>query len=109
VWPSSAPRSTAAASEPINYSSTFSASSPAPSAGSASPSLAVVSVTEITLVGGERLYVEGEAERVEALILAAARGSIPELAWLTEARTGERVGVNPDHVLTLRSRGDPAG
>lgn len=63
-----------------------------------------MSVTEITLVGGERLYIEGGTDEVEASILAAARGSIPEMAWLTEAETGQRVGVNPDHVLTLRSR-----
>ena len=60
-------------------------------------------LTQITFVGGEQLRVEGEAERVEAAILAAARGSIMELAWMTEAGTGERIGVNPDHVLMLRA------
>jgi hypothetical protein len=40
---------------------------------------------------------------VEAAILSAARGSIMELAWVTEAHTGERIGINPDHVLMLRN------
>lgn len=47
---------------------------------------------------------------VEAAILSAARGSIMELAWLTEAHTGERIGVNPDQVLMLRTlHGTSAG
>jgi hypothetical protein len=60
-------------------------------------------VTEITLVGGHRLEVEGEAQQIEASILSAARGSIMELAWMTETKTGERIGINPDHVLMLRA------
>jgi hypothetical protein len=61
-----------------------------------------VARTELMLVGGERLRVDGDAREIEAAILAAARGSIMELAWMTEADTGERVGVNPDHVVMLR-------
>lgn len=60
-------------------------------------------VTEITLVGGAHFSVEGDAKQIEALILSAARGSIMELAWMTEAATGERLGINPDHVLLLRA------
>jgi hypothetical protein len=26
-----------------------------------------------------------------------------QLAWLTEAQTGERLGINPEHVLLLRT------
>jgi hypothetical protein len=63
----------------------------------------VTPITEVTLVGGERLRVDGDAEQVQALILAAARGSLMEFAWMTEADTGERIGVNPDHVLFLRA------
>ena len=59
-------------------------------------------ITEITIVGGERLQVEGEAKQIEAQILSAARGSILEFAWMTEASTGQRVGINPDQVLMLR-------
>ncbi len=60
-------------------------------------------LTEITVVGGERFKVEGGTKEVESLILSAARGSIMELAWMTEADTGERIGINPEHVLTLRA------
>jgi hypothetical protein len=62
-----------------------------------------VSLTELTLVGGERLRVQGDPHDIEAAILSAARGSIMEFAWMTEADSGERVGVNPDHVLLLRA------
>ena len=43
--------------------------------------------TEITVVGGDRFSVEGDVKVVERAILAAARGSIMELAWLVEAET----------------------
>lgn len=58
------------------------------------------------MAGGERICVEGDAQGVEGTILAAARGSIMELAWFIEEASGERVGINPDHVLTLRPRLD---
>ncbi len=45
---------------------------------------------------------EGDAKEIERLILAAARGAIMEFAWLTEAETGARVGVNPECVVMLR-------
>jgi hypothetical protein len=59
--------------------------------------------TEITVLGGERYRVEGEAKDVERLILDAARGSIMELAWFVEAKSGERIGVNPECVVMLRA------
>lgn len=62
-----------------------------------------MSVTELTLVGGERLRVQGDPKDIEAAILSAARGSIMEFAWMTEADSTQRVGVNPDHVLLLRA------
>jgi hypothetical protein len=62
-----------------------------------------VALTEITVVGGDRYQVEGDAADVERVILAAARGSIMELAWLIEAETGERIGVNPESVVLLRA------
>jgi hypothetical protein len=64
-----------------------------------------VSGTEITLAGGERLRIEGTPDDVEAAILSAARGSIMEFAWLTDADSGQRVGVSPDHVSMLRDLG----
>lgn len=58
--------------------------------------------TEITIVGGERYRVEGAAQDIERAILDAARGSIMELAWFDDADTGERIGINPEHVVLLR-------
>jgi hypothetical protein len=65
----------------------------------------VTPTTEITVVGGERYRVEGDASAVERLILDAARGSIMELAWLIDADTGDRVGVNPECIVMLRAVG----
>src|ERR1700744_1444597 len=64
--------------------------------------MADTQVTELILTGGERLRVEGDQRAVEAAVISAARGSIMELAWLIEAATGERVGVNPEHVVMVR-------
>ena len=58
--------------------------------------------TEITVVGGDRYRVEGTARDAERTILDAARGSIMEFAWFDDADTGERIGINPDHVVLLR-------
>jgi hypothetical protein len=63
------------------------------------------SITQITLVGGERQQVQGDLKAVERLILAAARGSIMELAWFTDARTGESIGINPECVVMIRAAG----
>jgi hypothetical protein len=63
------------------------------------------SITEITVLGGERYRVEGEAKDVERQILDAARGSIMEFTWLIDADTGESVGVNPECVVLLRALG----
>jgi hypothetical protein len=60
-------------------------------------------LTELILTGGQRLQVEGDLQAVEAAVISAARGSIMELAWLIEAVTGERVGVNPEHVVMVRA------
>ena len=59
--------------------------------------------TEITIVTGDRYRVEGDARDVERIILDAARGSIMQLAWLTDAETGEDLGINPEHVVMLRT------
>jgi hypothetical protein len=65
----------------------------------------MTSITEIKMLGGERYRAQGDAKAVERLILDAARGSIMELAWLTDAETGEPIGVNPKYVVTLRALG----
>jgi hypothetical protein len=61
--------------------------------------------TEIAVLTGDRYHVEGDARDVERIILDAARGSIMQLAWLTEAETGEALAINPKHVVTLRAIG----
>ena len=59
--------------------------------------------TEITVITGNRYRVEGDATDVERMILDAARGSIMELAWMVDADTGERIGINPGCVVALRA------
>ena len=63
----------------------------------------MTSITEITFLTGERCRVEGEARDVERLILDAARGSIMQLAWLTDAQAGEPLAINPECVVMLRA------
>lgn len=63
----------------------------------------VAATTEIIVVGGKVYRVEGDTRDVERTILDAARGSIMQFAWLLDADTGERIGLNPDHVVTLRA------
>jgi len=65
----------------------------------------VPSTTEITIITGKLYHVEGDVKEVERTILDAARGSIMELAWLVEAETGQAIGVNPEHVVTMRAIG----
>lgn len=65
--------------------------------------------TEITVVGGDRYNVEGDAKTVEAVILDAARGSLMGFAWVVEAETGEKVGLNPEHIVMLRELASSPG
>ena len=57
------------------------------------------------MVNGERFAIDGDPLDVEKAIIAAARGSIMQLAWLEEAESGRSLGVNPAHVVSLRSAG----
>jgi hypothetical protein len=61
-----------------------------------------VSSTELMLSGGELVRVDGDPHEVEAAILSAARGSLLEFAWMIEADSGRRLGVNPDRVVMIR-------
>jgi uncharacterized protein YlzI (FlbEa/FlbD family) len=63
----------------------------------------MTSTTEITLVNGGRHRVQGDVKEVERMVLDAARGSIMELTWLTDADSGEQIGINPECVVTLRA------
>ena len=58
---------------------------------SPAPASFMASITQITVLGGERYRVEGKAKDVERLILDAARGSIMQFAWLTR-RSDRRLG-----------------
>jgi hypothetical protein len=61
------------------------------------------STTEIIVVTGDRWRVDGDARYVERVILDAARGSLMQLAWFTEAETREELAVNPEHVVLVRA------
>lgn len=63
------------------------------------------STTQITLVTGDSYRVDGEVKHVERIILDAARGSIMQLAWFTEAETRDDLAVNPEHVVLLKAAG----
>lgn len=56
-------------------------------------------------MNGGRCRVEGDAKQVERAILDAARGSLMALSWLTDAESGEQIGINPESVVTLRALG----
>ncbi|MGN6169843.1 MAG: hypothetical protein ACTHQQ_16990 [Solirubrobacteraceae bacterium] len=59
--------------------------------------------TEIIVVTGDRHRVEGDVKDVERMILDAARGSIMQLAWLTDSETRSDLAVNPKHVVLIRA------
>jgi hypothetical protein len=69
------------------------------------PPQPTASTTDLIVVTGDRYSVEGDVRVVERAILDAARGSLMQLAWLTEAETRNDLGVNPEHVVLLRASG----
>ena len=58
--------------------------------------------TEVTLVTGQRYEIAGSPHDVEQAIIAASRGSIMQLAWLTERKSQSTVGINPASIVSLR-------
>ena len=60
-----------------------------------------VATAVVLLVSGDRYEVEGSPADVEAAIVAASRGSILQLAWMTEADSGRTIAINPLHVIAL--------
>ncbi len=58
--------------------------------------------TELTLVTGDRYEIAGSIEDVEAALIAASRGSIMQLAWLTERGSDYAIGINPAAIVSLR-------
>lgn len=64
---------------------------------------------EIKTVNGDVIAVEGSLNEVEKELSDAARSGRSRFAWLTETGTGRRIGVNPDHVTSLRACRRSAG
>jgi hypothetical protein len=62
-----------------------------------------VAATTVVVVGGERYAIEGSPEEIETTIVGASRGSIMQLAWLTEAGTGRAIALNPVHIVALET------
>jgi hypothetical protein len=62
-----------------------------------------VTPTIVTVVTGERYEVDGSPEKVEEAIVGASRGSIMQLAWLSEVGTGRTIAINPLHVVALEA------
>jgi hypothetical protein len=54
------------------------------------------------LATGESLEVSGELEEVAKQLENAARSSAGTLAWFKQSADGERFGINPGHVVTIR-------
>ena len=60
-----------------------------------------VALTLVTMTTGERYELAGSAESIDAAIVGASRGTIIQLACLTEAGTGRSIAINPLHVVAL--------
>jgi hypothetical protein len=60
-----------------------------------------VATAVVVMMTGERYEVEGSPRDVESAIVAASRGSILQLAWMTEADSGRTIAINPLHVVAL--------
>jgi hypothetical protein len=66
-----------------------------------------LALTLVTVTTGQRYEINGSAESVETAIVGASRGSIMQLAWLTEAGTGRLIAINPLHVVALEPAPSP--
>jgi hypothetical protein len=62
-----------------------------------------MSTTNLLLITGELIEVDGPAEDVGQLLQNAARSTQGTLAWLEEVGSGQTLGVNPAHVVTIRA------
>jgi hypothetical protein len=66
-----------------------------------------VGKVEIRLLNRDTFDVEASVDEAEKLLSDAARSGQSRLAWFTETRSGERVGINPAHVASLRASDVP--
>jgi hypothetical protein len=62
--------------------------------------------SEITLVNGDVVTVEGTVDEAEKRLSDAARSGQSRLAWFRERGSHNPVGVNPANVATLRAAGE---
>lgn len=61
-----------------------------------------MSQAEIGTIDGGVISVEGSLDEVEKTLSDAARSGRSRFAWFTKNKTGQRIGVNSDHVVGLR-------
>lgn len=54
------------------------------------------------MVNGDVVFVEGTLIEVEKELSDAARSGSSRFAWLAQEGTDQRIGINPDHVVSLR-------
>lgn len=59
-------------------------------------------VTTVVFANGGTLDVAASLEQVAKQLEDAARSSAGTLAWFHEAAAGDRLGVNPTHVVSIR-------
>jgi hypothetical protein len=62
-----------------------------------------VPYAEVRLLSGDVFTVEGTLDEVERKLSDAARSGQARLAWFRERSTEAPVGLNPNHVATLRA------
>lgn len=55
------------------------------------------------MLNGEVIRVQGELKEVEKALSDAARSGSSSLAWLTADGSDGEIGINPHHVVSLRS------
>jgi hypothetical protein len=64
--------------------------------------MALASTSELLLVTGEVLELDGPPDEVAKALENAARSSAGTLAWLKETSREQMLGVNPAQVVTVR-------
>ena len=57
---------------------------------------------EIHVLGGDTFRIEVSVDEAEKRLSDAARSGQSRLAWFDDLATGEPVGINPAHVVSLR-------
>ena len=65
-----------------------------------------MTTTNLLLATGETLHIDGVVDQVAKALENAARSSAGTLAWLEEAGSDERLGVNPAQVVWIRHGSD---